>query len=149
MNIWNKYETDPRKESEGVPVQVDEWTFYVRRAGGCNRAYRYALALASRQYMHVFQAEVRDEQAVFAANEEVQMLAFAQTVLVGWSDNVTDRAGNPLPFTKDAALDLVRSCPAVWDALKGAAISDQLFKPDEDGELLGKSSSGGISGVTE
>lgn len=136
-NLFQKYETDPEKELGGIPVELDGCTFTVRRAGGGNRAYRYALALAARQFQHVFKAEVRDEQAVFQANEEIQQIAFAQTVLVGW-ENVDGRDGLPLEFSKEAALDLIQSCPAVWDALKGAAIEDSNFKPQADGEELGK-----------
>lgn len=147
-NLWTKYETDPRKECEGVPVPIDGVTFYVRRAGGGNRAYRYALGIASRQYMHLLTDDDRDENAIFSANEEIQMVAFARTVLIGWSANMVDRAGEPLPFSPEAALDLIQSCPAIWDQLKGAAINDELFRPDLEGEQLGKSLSGGASGAS-
>ena len=139
MNLFEKYETDPVKEAAGVAVLIDGCTFYTRRAGGSNRAYRYALGLAARQLSTVFNAEPRDEHKVFEASEEIQMRAWAQTCAVGW-EGVDGRDGLPLEFTKEAALDLVRSCPAVWDEIKAAAVDDARFKPDTaDGVLLGKS----------
>ena len=122
-----------------MTVEIDGCTIVTRRAGGANRAYRYALGLAAAKFAHVFNAEVRDDFAVFAANEEVQMSAWAQTCAVSW-EGVEGRDGQPLPFSKEAALDLVRSCPSVWDEIKGAAIDSSRFKPDKtDGEMLGES----------
>ena len=146
--LWDKYETDARKEVDGVPVEFEGYVvFYLRRAGGANRAYRYALGNAARAFSHLYTAEVRDEQAIYSAGEEIQMMAFAEAVIVGWSSSMVDRKGAELPFSPAAALDLIRSCPAIWDHLKGQAISDALFKPEADGEQLGKSLSGGERGA--
>lgn len=137
-NLYLKYETDPRKESDGVPFEFDGVTFFLRRAGGNNRAYRYALAAAAAQYRHILSESHTNPAAVFAANESVQQIAFSETVLVGW-ENMEDRNGQPLEFSKEAALDLITRCPAVWDELKGFAIDDENFKPEvEDAESLGK-----------
>ena len=38
MNLFGKYETDQEKERKGVPVVIDGATFFLRRAGGHNRA---------------------------------------------------------------------------------------------------------------
>lgn len=149
MNLFRKYETDSEKELRGIPVQFDESTFILRRAGGGNRAYRYALALASARYRDILTEKDADPIAVFQAQEDIVQQAFAQAVVVGWT-NVDDREGNPLEFSQAAFLDLVKSCPAVWDALKGAAVDDELFKCAEaDGKLLGESSAGVTNGVTD
>jgi hypothetical protein len=149
MNLFEKYETDSEKELGGIPVQFDESTFILRRAGGGNRAYRYALAIASAQHRDILLAKDADPVAVFQAQEDIVQQAFAQSVVVGWS-NVDGRDGQPLAFSQAAFLDLVKSCPAVWDALKGAAVDDNLFKrAEEDGRLLGESSAGTMNGATE
>lgn len=137
-NLYLKYETDPRKEADGVPFEFDGVTFFIRRAGGNNRSYRYALAAAAAGYRHIFAAADKDPAAIFAANEHVQQIAFSEAVIVGWQ-NMEGRDGQPLEFSKEAALDLIIKCPAVWDQLKGFAIDDDNFRPEkEDAEALGK-----------
>ena len=137
-NLYAKYETDPRKESDGVPFEFDGVTFYLRRAGGNNRAYRYALGAAASQYRGILSEPHKNPAAVFAANEHIQQIAFSEAVLVGW-ENMEDRDGQPLEFSREAALDLLMTCPAVWDELKGFAIDDANYKPEaEDAENLGK-----------
>ena len=150
VNLFAKYEMDPIKTVEGVRFDFEGITFIIKPSNSANREYRYSLAIAAQSFMHIFKAEPRDNSAVFAANEEIQQIAFSETVLLGW-EGMVGRDGNPLEFSKAAALDLLKSCPTVWDELKGAAIDEDLFKPDPvaDGESLGESLSGNSSGGTD
>jgi hypothetical protein len=144
-NLFALFESDAKKERDGVPLKIEGATFWLRRAGGNNRAYRYALALAASARRDELKDEANAE--VFNVQEEILQAAFADCVIAGW-ENVDGRDGQPLEFSSANALDLVRSCPSVWDAIKAAAIDDSLYRVEvEDGEALGKQLSGSLSGV--
>lgn len=144
-NLYAKYESDVDKERNGVTLAFEGATFVLRRAGGHNRAYRYALALAAQSRRKELQTETG--AAAFNVQEEILQAAFSECVIVSW-ENVDDRNGDPMECTASNFLDLVRSCPRVWDAIKEVAVDDERFKvAAEDGELLGKPSSGSLSGA--
>ena len=137
-NLYAKYETAPEKERGGVPVDIDGAVFHIRRAGGHNRAYRYALAIAARGFSGVLKNASDNPQAAFDAQDDITQMAFAEAVVIGW-DGVDGRDGQPLEFSKANFLDLVRSCAPVWDQLRAAAIDDERFKATlEDAKQLGE-----------
>lgn len=137
-NLFARYETDQDKERKGVPVIIDGATFYLRRAGGHNRAYRYALATAARSFVDVLKGAEQNPQAAFDAQDDITQQAFAEAVIIGW-EGVDGRDGQPLEFSKENFLDLVRSCAPVWDLLREAAIDDDRFKAtQEDAKQLGE-----------
>lgn len=137
-NLFARYETDQEKERGGVPVVIDGATFFLRRAGGHNRAYRYALATAARGYADVLKNASDNPQAAFDAQDDITQQAFAEAVIIGW-EGVDGRDGQPLEFTRENFLDLVRSCAPVWDLLREAAIDDDRFRATiEDAQQLGE-----------
>jgi len=143
-NLFKKFESDVEKERDGVPVFIEDSVIWVRRAGGNNRAYRYAMAVAARPYAEQLRGEVGPE--LFNIQEAILQQTFADCVVVRW-ENVDDRNGDPMDCTPENFLDLVRSCPSVWDAIKEAAVDDSQFRvAAEDGELLGKPLSGNLNG---
>jgi hypothetical protein len=139
-NLFAKYETDAKAEREGVELEFDGVTFLLRRAGGNNRAYRYALAAAAQKYPEVFNEDTAEADK-FNLHEDLQIQAFSDAVVIGW-DNLDDRDGNPLEFSKENFIALCLALPEVWDAIKEAASDEKRFKPDTAGEDLGKSLSG-------
>ena len=158
MNPFPEFETDPSKERDGVPVIVKSrqrpedpgMTFILRRAGGANRRYRYALA----HHMQKMRDEFKDTESLngqlraFSAEDEAAQEAFADAVIIGW-DGIEGRDGSPLEFTRENALDLIRHCPEVWDELRVAAVDNERFRPNgaaEDGVAVGKLSAGASNG---
>lgn len=151
MNLFKRYETDPGKESKGVPIKVDECTFFCRRAGGVNRAYRAAMAL------HSFDPDVmalvasKDVEKQLAGEDLATMRSFADAVITGW-ENVFDRDDQPWEFTKENFIDLVTSCPDVWVLLRVEARDQENFRLERVkklGDDLGNSSSGTSSGTAQ
>ena len=139
MNLFEKYEANTKAEMNGVEVVIDDCTFTIRRAGGSNKSYRYLLATMSLNY-----PILQDDDAVmvdkFDAHEQLLMNVFSESVLADWS-GVDDRDGKPMVCTPENVLDLLTSCPSIWDKIKDAALDDDLFALDnakEDGEALGK-----------
>jgi len=158
-NLFQMYETDPQRERDGVEVAIKDprgqptgAVVILRRAGGGNRRYIYALGRAMDPHREIFANldAPENQQAAEDLETEVTQEAYADAVILGWR-NVHGRDGELLPFSRAAFLDLVRSCPNVWDQLRLAALDMDRFRGNghlkEDGEHLGKSFSGGSSGA--
>lgn len=148
MNPFAEFEADPC-ERAGVRVVVRSrrddgaMTFIVRRAGGANRAFRYALHFHG-QRLKAQLSDPDDSPAVQMAKLElvtsVMQEAYADAVIIGW-EGIEGADGQALAFTRDNFLDVVRRCPEIWDELESAAIDVQRFRPNgaaKDGADLGK-----------
>lgn len=146
VNLFKKYETDSKKENEGVEINIDGAVFVCRRAGGGNRRYRFAVADAATQLNE--QLNSKDDETVISAEDEVTLRAFADAVVIDWR-GVADRQGQPWPFSKENFLDLMHACPDVWTMLRVRARDVESFRIAEvkaAGETLGNGSSGNDSG---
>lgn len=140
-NLYKKYETDEKKETEGVEIEIDGCTFICRRAGGGNRRYRAAIGLSALDPAVADRINSKDQVESITAEDEITMAAFADAVVVDWKD-VLDRNDEPLPFSKQAFLDLMKSCPDVWLQLRMRARDMDNFRVSQAetlGEDLGKS----------
>jgi hypothetical protein len=134
-----KYGIDREAEEHGSCVRIDDMEIIVRSATAANRAYRYALALAADRRREDLAA---GGVQAFVAHESVLMDAFAGVVVIGWR-GVDGPDGQPLEFNRDNCIALMQDCPVIWDAVREAALDEARFRSfKEDGEQLGKSSSG-------
>lgn len=140
-NLFKKYETDEKKETEGVEITIDGAVFICRRAGGGNRRYRAAIGLAAAAPDFQERINSTDSTVAITAEDEITLNAFAESVVIGWRE-VLDRGDAPWDFTKENFLDLMRSCPDVWLQLRMAARDLDNFRVGQAatvGEELGKS----------
>jgi hypothetical protein len=137
MNLREKYQTDPEKERNGIRVEIEESVFFVRRMGGNNHAWRYALASAMDKHRpEIVNGNGAEVLAVFDATERSLQDAFVATCFIGW-ENVPD-AEHPIEFTREAAMALLLECPDVWLQLRNTAQSIDSFRK-EDVHALGES----------
>lgn len=143
-NLFAKYEADPKKETEGVEIDIDGAVFICRRAGGGNRRYRAAIGMGVAKSGMSERLNSADQDVALAAEDEVTIEAFADSVILGWRD-VTDRDGNPWEYSRENFVTLMNSCPEVFLFLRSHARDIDNFrasKVKELGEKLGESSSG-------
>lgn len=147
MNPFKKYETDPKLEKDGVPIEFDGMTFYCRRAGGANRAYRAAAAVALLEPGVREKINSEDETEQLEAQNQVELYAFIEAVLFDWKD-VQGRDDKPLTYSKENARDLMISCSEVWNYVRVMSQSRDSFRREQVQELgadLGNSSDGTAS----
>lgn len=140
-NLFKKYETSEKKETEGVEITIDGAVFVCRRAGGGNRRYRAAIGLAAAAPDVQTRINSKDSTEAITAEDEVTMSAFADSVVIDWRE-VLGRDDQPLAFSKENFLDLMKSCPDVWLQLRMAARDMDNFRVGQaqaTGEELGKS----------
>ena len=144
-NLRQKYGVDPEKERNGIRVELDECVFIVRRMGGNNHAWRYALAQPMERHrpeiMNGKEANERhraDLLATFEATEHSLQDAFVDHLLRRAGRTSPTMTAQPLPFSQEAAAALLVECPDVWIQLRNAAQTIDSFRK-EDVRKLGES----------
>lgn len=148
INLFKQYEVDIKRETEGVDIDIDGAVFICKRAGGNNRPYRAAISEYADK--HRADLESKDQATQLRAEDEITMGAFFDTVVLGWRE-ILGRDDQPLEFNRENFIDLMRSCPDVWVALRARARDVENFRHEkikEAGTELGKSSSGSESGAS-
>jgi hypothetical protein len=133
------WQSDPQMELDGVPLDIGRGrAIHIRRAGGANRAFLVAYgALIAK-----LAGDRGDPEKVAMAqlNEGLPSL-FAEHVVTGWS-GIKDDAGEPIPYSAEAFLLLVKECPDLWMRIRAQADQRERFQRESierDKTRLGKS----------
>ncbi len=74
-------------------------------------------------------------------SSDILRRVYADAVIIGW-DNVTDRDGNPLEFTKDNFVQLMADLPTLWRAIRTEAANHENFlkaQAQQEGKAVGNS----------
>lgn len=147
-NLFKLYETDKKREVEGVEIDIDGAVFICRRAGGNNRLFRATISTLVGEVADSLKSA--DQGVQLDAETIVTQKAFAKTVVLGWR-GVLDRNDQPWEYTAENFLELMAACPDLWDELRIRARDLDNFRAmavKEAGEELGKPSSGTSDGAS-
>ena len=126
FNLYKKFETDNDKESNGIWFNIDT-------DGDDEKAPGFLLGHYYRtnpKFKKVVLDSVRENRGKNGSNDRTKenIINFVKAVVFDWR-NVSDRDGNPIPFSKDAAIKLLTELPLLYDKLL-------VFVTDEDNFLL-------------
>lgn len=138
MSLFDQFETNAVKETEGVDVQYapnkDKTvpTFTISRMGKTNKRYSKMLEKVSKPYARQLQLGTLAEETA----EAMFMGVFVKTVLMGWS-NVRGKDGKDLEFTPDNALMVFKALPELYDDLQDKAKSAALFRAETNEDDAG------------
>lgn len=125
------HKTDPKLEQDGIWIPNGETddgrpiAFRVRRSGGANKAYEKGVRDAFKPHTALINAGIANNDAL----EKVLVKVFANTVLVGW-ENVDDAEGKAIPFSKEAALEMLTELPDLYKQLMSASGQMALFRSE-------------------
>jgi acyl carrier protein phosphodiesterase len=101
--------------------------------GGANKAYSEAITRKLRPFLTKYNAgKPLDLEKV----NEINIECFVDHCLLRW-ENITDREGKPLLFTKENAIKLLLDLPELYTALSEQAGDVESFREVE--EIAGKS----------
>ena len=102
MDIFKQFQTDEKAEVEGVWIPLDATT-KVKIARLQNPRHTACLKRLSTPYIKpgMRQSDIPDD-----VYNEIAREAVAETILVDWSG--VERDGQPVPYSKDAALEACR-----------------------------------------
>jgi len=131
MNIFEMFETDENLEKDGIWIEMGKTNdeppkpvrFKIARSGGANDAFLKALDKAFLPYRRQLQTDTYDPKVI----EEITRKVFAKTVLLDW-ENVKDKEGNFIAYSKDNALDLLKRLPKLYEVLRADSENFNLFK---------------------
>lgn len=113
----SKYKSNPKKEQEGVWVEVGDASFKIARMN--NIAYRKLLAEKMKPHRAAVQANNLDMDVLIKIMAET----VAETIILDWK-NLTDD-GVPVPYSKEKVIELMTN-----DAYKD--LGEFLMKLAED-----------------
>lgn len=123
MSVYDQFGTSEAVEKEGVWLEYENGVrIRVARAGGSNRRYLKAVERRFRTYRRRIQTGTMAVEAVTKILVEI----FADTVILGW-ESVTDRDGNPIPFTRENCIRVMTDLPALFDDVQQQAANYELF----------------------
>lgn len=123
FNIFAKYGSDTKKETQGVPFYLDaEKTAYIKVARWCNRNVEHSKE----------QAELAKEIGVEVSEtaDNLRIEVFAKHLVKGW-DGVTDADGVEIPFTTENAVSLLQQLPDLADELVGFSLRRENYPLDK------------------
>jgi hypothetical protein len=109
---------DRKKVNDGVAVEVCDATWIIARAGN---------AQALDAVEEVRKASLKTGEERIRANAEI----IADGILRGWGDDVEDIEGNPLPYSRESAIELLIDDPELADGLLAEARRNENFYRDD------------------
>ena len=129
-NVYSLYETDKAVEANGIDLKFPSFTIRVARAGGANKRFAAVLQKKLGTRARAFDA------GMMSPDEANKILAevYAECVVLGW-EGVTDRAGVPLAYSKEACVRLFTDLPDLFQEVIAESQRLQNFRAvqkDED-----------------
>lgn len=114
INLYAKYASDRQKEKTGVPFYIDKDSdTYILVGRWCARNVEHLKAQAE---ISLQMADVDESE-----REEARIRVFAEHLITGWN-NITDKDGNELPFSRENAVMLLSDLPDLANDLLNFAL---------------------------
>ena len=147
MSLYKTFKTSKSLEVTGVFIEYgpnskgDPIRIKIARSGGGNEDFNKAFERATKPYRKAIAAGSLSN----AVAEKLYKEVFAEHVVKGW-ENVEDESGNPLPYSKDAALKLLSDLPDLYADLKDQAGNLAIFREELLEADLGNSGTASATG---
>jgi hypothetical protein len=137
MNLYDIFDEQKLDQSETFTLEIEDGdvkvSFELARAGAENKKFGTKLNALMKPYKYAMQkGTMKDEQA-----ERILCQALADTVIVDW-EGVTDREGNPLEYSAEAAAKLLLELPSLRQLIQDEASDVANFIASERKERAGK-----------
>lgn len=134
MGTYSSFETDKEVESsKGVTLDYGKaGKFTIHRAGGSNQKFKNYAQAKMKPYTRQLQQNTLDDDVANELNADI----FAKTVVVNW-EGVTDRAGNPLPYSYENCRQLLLELPDLFTDIQRCAQDQSLFRKEIVDDVVG------------
>ena len=128
MDLYKEFGTNKEKES-GIRVEpLPGIYFWIKRTGGSNKTYSEQATKRLRPYVQKFNS---GKSIPLDTITDINQDLYVEYALTSW-ENVTDRQGNQLPFTKENAKKLLQELPELYAYLSEESSNLDNFKESED-----------------
>jgi len=122
-SIYETFDTDRSAEETGIKLNYGEFSITIARAGGANKRFLKMLERRLEPHQRAIQAGLMDETLA----RKIVAECFAECVVLGW-DGVTNRAGEPIAYSKDACIALLLDLPDLFEELREQAMKTSNFR---------------------
>lgn len=125
-NLDIDYKTNEDLEKNGVNMALNkDVSFRVRRFNSSNPRVKAAMATYYKPYARLIEMGTMPPEKA----EELNIRLFIDVCLVSW-EGLTDENGEPIPFSKEKAFDVLKSLPDVFATLWKNANDFANFKEE-------------------
>jgi hypothetical protein len=128
-SLYKQFETDQELESKGIVINYgknsrgENIDIRIARAGGQNTRFQKV----AEQVLKPYRRQIANESVDNAVLEDLMRTVYARSVILGWS-GVDDKEGEPLPFTEENVVKLLRDLPNLFADIREAAEKQTLFR---------------------
>lgn len=125
-NLDKLFKTSKSLEEDGIDFAIDDTTsFRVRHFTGSNPRTKSAMASHYKPYARQIDMKTLGQEK----QDEIMIKMFIDSCLVSWK-GVFSENGEELPLTKENALELFKSLPALFDSLWKHANNFENYRED-------------------
>ena len=127
MSIYRMFKTDEQHEKNGIVLDYGQGgQIRIARAGGGNARYGKLLGDRMKPYRRQIENGTLDNQVA----EKIMAEVYADAVVLGW-ENVTGADGQPLPFSREACVQLLLDLPELFRDIQEQATKVANFRAAE------------------
>lgn len=137
--LFKNFKMDEKKEFEGVwvepaPANPDGTVprFLIARISSNNQKFKKAMERETKPYQRLIQLNTLSNEKA----DQIRLTVFVNSILLHW-ENVFDENDQPLSFSKENALELLKKLPDLWAELETNANNASLFRIEEQ-EVIAK-----------
>ena len=133
MSLYDKFETDPQSEKDGVWLDYGDFRVRISRAGGANKDYQKKLDRLTRPHRRAIATDSLDP----AVSRTLLRRAYASAVIKDWESKDKDgnlvkgieqKDGSIAPATNEAIEKVLLDLDAIFMDIKAQAESIELFR---------------------
>lgn len=133
MSLYSQFATDRDAERDGVWLDYGSGgRIKIARAGGGNVRYQKRLQAFSKKFRRQIELEILEDEV---AEKELADI-YASTVVLAFEE-VKDRDGSDLPYSREAARKLLLDLPDLFADIRAQATNLALFRELEREEDAG------------
>jgi len=134
-NLYADYETDLEKEKEGTWVDLSD-DRKVLLARWMNDNHRSSIQTAYAPYNKI---AASGRPVPEATARKLNIRCMAESIVLGWDGpGWTDRAGKPLPYSRENCIQVLTDLKDLYDQLSGMAQQVDLFKKEVAAAAVGE-----------
>jgi len=147
MALNKTFGTNEALETKGIVVDYGDARIRIARAGGSNKKFAKAIAVATKPFRRAIAADAMDPEKAL----DIMRSVYAQTIILDWETKVNgefkrgidpvdagQKAGELLPPTVDNIEAVLKHLPDLFSDLQSQSQSLALFRAEVDESLLGK-----------
>lgn len=127
--LYSQFKSDENVEKDGLFLEYGDnshgqpMRIRIARAGGSNVQFGKSFERHSKPYKRLLQIGQMEEEQ----NRRLMLNVYLDAVIKGW-ENVEDREGNPLPFSRVNAETILTDLPDLFQDIMVQAGNAALFR---------------------